>query len=1025
MHVRLANFGLARRMFVLGTVSALVLVGYGPTATAASSPSIRIDLRALVVEDGTPSANAIAVEFTREGVPFTTVDLTSATRPTINQAFLETDSATVHEGKFQAVVLPNAAPVGMTAAELTALTTYEQTFGVRQISAYVWPPSLGLNAPGYSGTLDGRTATVTAAGLAGPFSYLHGQFTFDNFDPSVSETYGYLATIPAASASTVQSLVTAADPGTGTTGTVVGVSTAGGHDNMFLTVGYNENQQWFQDIAHGLVTWVTRGVHLGYDRNYFSVQVDDTFLADNRWSITGHCTPDNDCTNPAITTTDIRMTAADVQRLTSWQTTNGYRFDLVFNADGTVQYAADNGGSDPMANALLAAQSQFHWTNHTWSHAFLGCRQDFTTIPWGCLSTIPGQLRVTPGDTNPADYQWFPQTGDPTDGGIIPQIQENQQFAVQKGLTNFDPTELVSGEHSGLLTLPQQPMDNPSFAPALLATGIRYTASDASRETAQRYVQGSTTTQTVPRHPMNIYYNAGTYQDEVSEYNWIYTSVADGGSGICTANPATTTCISPLDASTEAAATASFTSYILPLESRIALSHVLTNDPRPTYAHQSNLSEDAILLPTISNVLSDYRAIFATNAPIVEQTLTQQGQTLGRTDAWNAASASVSAYIDGLGVHLGGSAVAVPLTVPTGTTGPATASMTSYAGELSGWIGGSTTGVVANPGNVGYQIPVVAVPGAPTGVSGVAGNAAASLSWTAPVSDGGSAITGYVVTPYAGTTAQTPITTSTTATSLSLTGLSNGTSYTFTVAAVNAAGTGPASAPSPAITPAAPTTVPGAPTSVIAKASNASVVLSWKPPVSNGGSAITGYRITGSIGGVTKGTGLAPASITSVAISGLTNGTTYTFAVAAINAVGTGPAATANATPSRSPSIALTPLPASSAPITLRSAVTYSWVGTPNGSPIVHYNVFVKRANTGSAFPAAWTSVGSTTQSSIVVSLSPGQSQLVAVQAVDAVGDMSAVTSYPMTSLPWWAWWSGSARNVSRPLNRLLPHRAP
>jgi hypothetical protein len=202
-------------------------------------------------------------------------------------------------------------------------------------------------------------------------------------------------------------------------------------------------------------------------------------------------------------------------------------------------------------------------------------------------------------------------------------------------------------------------------------------------------------------------------------------------------------------------------------------------------------------------------------------------------------------------------------------------------------------------------------------------------------------------------------------------------------------------------------------------------VLSWKPPVSNGGSAITGYRITGSIGGVTKGTGLAPASITSVAISGLTNGTTYTFAVAAINAVGTGPAATANATPSRSPSIALTPLPASSAPITLRSAVTYSWVGTPNGSPIVHYNVFVKRANTGSAFPAAWTSVGSTTQSSIVVSLSPGQSQLVAVQAVDAVGDMSAVTSYPMTSLPWWAWWSGSARNVSRPLNRLLPHRAP
>ena len=62
---------------------------------------------------------------------------------------------------------------------------------------------------------------------------------------------------------------------------------------------------------------------------------------------------------------------------------------------------------------------------------------------------------------------------------------------------------------------------------------IAYTASDASRESASRLV-GSTTT--VPRHPMNIFYNAGTYGDEVSEYNWIYTSGANGGSDICTDN---------------------------------------------------------------------------------------------------------------------------------------------------------------------------------------------------------------------------------------------------------------------------------------------------------------------------------------------------------------------------------------------------------------------------------------------------------------------------------------------------------
>lgn len=42
------------------------------------------------------------------------------------------------------------------------------------------------------------------------------------------------------------------------------------------------------------------------------------------------------------------------------------------------------------------------------------------------------------------------------------------------------------------------------------------------------------------------------------------------------------TCISPLDPAT------GFDEYIVPIETRIALSHVMANDPRPHYAHQSN-----------------------------------------------------------------------------------------------------------------------------------------------------------------------------------------------------------------------------------------------------------------------------------------------------------------------------------------------------------------------------------------------------------------------------------------------------
>jgi titin len=95
-------------------------------------------------------------------------------------------------------------------------------------------------------------------------------------------------------------------------------------------------------------------------------------------------------------------------------------------------------------------------------------------------------------------------------------------------------------------------------------------------------------------------------------------------------------------------------------------------------------------------------------------------------------------------------------------------------------------------------IIAITKPDAPTGVSATSGgNASTTVSWTAP-SDGGSAITGYTATSNAGQTCSSSTTT------CSITGLTNGTPYTFTVTATNAIGTSDPSAPSSAATPAAP-----------------------------------------------------------------------------------------------------------------------------------------------------------------------------------------------------------------------------
>ena len=274
-----------------------------------------------------------------------------------------------------------------------------------------------------------------------------------------------------------------------------------------------------------------------------------------------------------------------------------------------------------------------------------------------------------------------------------------------------------------------------------------------------------------------------------------------------------------------------------------------------------------------------------------------------------------------------------------------------------------------------------APPGAPAGVTATAGNASALVSWTAPVS-GDSPITSYTVTPFIGAAAQTAtiVSGSPPATSVTVSGLTNGTTYTFKVTASNAFGLGPASAPSNAVTPAQ---APGAPTSVTATGGNAQATVSWTAP-SNGGAVISQYTVTPFIGTTaqpaTTVSGSPPA--TSVTLTGLTNGTAYTFKVSATNAAGTGPqSAASNAVTPAGPPAAPTNVVATAH----ASSAAVSWTAPSNGgSPLTKYTVtpFI-----GTTAQTATTVTGSPPATSVTVSgLSAGTTYTFKVSATNAVG---------------------------------------
>jgi hypothetical protein len=395
---------------------------------------------------------------------------------------------------------------------------------------------------------------------------------------------------------------------------------------------------------------------------------------------------------------------------------------VTVGADGSANLswpdAADGGGP-----SLAALESEFSGGSDFWGYDVYredpgsggyglvgqvaenpvggGANYSFTDTGAQAPGAGPSSSSAYPTATDPGiecsgsgGDDWVPASSSTPDSSIDQEIGLDDAFAKANGLTNFSTSAVVTGEHSGL--------ENPNMPTAFADMGITAFGADGSRQPNPytiAYPGSSTVANSAPRYPSNIYYNADNWPDEINEYNSLYVSAGDSigngrypaETGRCADTPSTTCLSAPASES-----------GILASESRIMLGHVLADNPRVGYAHQSNLIGPATqtvngqtsdygytLISLINSMLGQYNSWYS--APLSQVTDTTQSQVLGEQAAWAKAQAAGAVTASETGGVItvtddGAGPVTVPVTAPTGSTVGGAAFGQSYGGTLSGWV---------------------------------------------------------------------------------------------------------------------------------------------------------------------------------------------------------------------------------------------------------------------------------------------------------------------------------------------------
>ena len=328
------------------------------------------------------------------------------------------------------------------------------------------------------------------------------------------------------------------------------------------------------------------------------------------------------------------------------------------------------------------------------------------------------------------------------------------------------------------------------------------------------------------------------------------------------------------------------------------------------------------------------------------------------------------------------------------TGGSASALLTAVIASLDGGTSYDVQVRATNPEGTGRWSPTTsATTGtvAPEAVDDLAATAtsasAINLAWTAP-GDGGSAITRYRLERKTGGGSFSPVSSSIAADATSHTdsGLNAGTTYTYRIRAVNAVGNGGWSSEASATTGS---TMPGAPTSLGAAANGQTQIdLSWTAPSSDGGAAISGYKIEVSDDGGTSWANLVTntsSAATTYRHTGLTADATRHYRVSAINAAGTGAASSAASATTAAPDVPGAPT-GLGATANGQTRINLTWTAPGDGgSAITRYRL--ERKTASGSYSVVSSSIAANATSYADSSLSAGTAYTYRIRAVNAVGN--------------------------------------